>query len=51
MTTPASAIDRLIAEGRVTPAKRSHKDIQPPPRIPGRPLSEILLDMREEEER
>jgi prevent-host-death family protein len=51
VATPASVIDRLIAEGRVTPAKRSHKDIQPPPKIPGRPLSGILLEMRDEEER
>lgn len=51
VAAPVSVIDRLIAEGRVTPAKRSHKDIQPPPKIPGRPLSEILLEMRDEEER
>jgi antitoxin (DNA-binding transcriptional repressor) of toxin-antitoxin stability system len=51
VATPVSVIDRLIAEGRVTPAKRSHRDIQPPPKIPGRPLSEILLEMRDEEER
>jgi prevent-host-death family protein len=46
-----SAIDRLIAEGRITPAKFSHKDLGPPPKIPGRPLSEILQEMRDEDER
>jgi len=48
---PVSAIDRLIAEGRITPAKNSHKDLGPPPKIPGRPLSEILQEMRDEDER
>lgn len=48
---PTSIIDRLIAEGRVTPATRSHKDLPPPPRIPGRPLSEILQEMRDEDDR
>ena len=46
-----SVIDRLIAEGRITPAKYSHKDLGPPPRIPGRPASEILQEMRDEDER
>ncbi len=46
-----SIIDQMIADGRITPATRSHKHIPPPPRIPGRPLSEILLEMRDEEER
>jgi prevent-host-death family protein len=49
--TPASIIDRLIAEGRITPATRSHKDIPPPPKIPGRPLSAILQEMRDEDDR
>ncbi|MEK6719683.1 MAG: type II toxin-antitoxin system prevent-host-death family antitoxin [Chloroflexota bacterium] len=46
-----SVIDRLIAEGRATPAKRSHRLLPSPPRIPGRPLSEILQEMRDEDER
>jgi prevent-host-death family protein len=49
--TPVSIIDRLIAEGRISPAKGSHKDLPPPPRIPGRPLSEILQEMRDEDDR
>jgi prevent-host-death family protein len=48
-----SVIDRLIAEGRVTPATRDHRTLPPPP--PGepdaRPLSEILQEMRDEDER
>lgn len=51
---PVSIIDRLIAEGRVTPATFDHRKIPPPPSIPdpsGRTLTEILLEMREEDER
>lgn len=51
---PISIIDQMIAEGRITPAKKSHKDLPPPPSIPdpsGRTLTEILLQMRDEEER
>jgi prevent-host-death family protein len=50
-TKPTSIIDRLIAEGRATPAAHSHKDLPPPPKIPGKPLSEILQEMRDEDER
>lgn len=51
---PLSIIDQMIADGRITPAKRSHKDLPPPPSIPdpsGRTLTEILLEMRDEEDR
>lgn len=48
---PMSAYDRLVADGRITPAKYSHKDLGLPPKIPGRPLSEILQEMRDEDER
>ncbi|MES2209991.1 MAG: type II toxin-antitoxin system prevent-host-death family antitoxin [Chloroflexota bacterium] len=47
-----SILDQMIADGRVTPATFDHRLIPPPPRIPGgRPLSEIILEMRDEEER
>lgn len=46
-----SAIDRMIAEGRITPATIRSKDLGPPPNIPGRPLSEILQEMRDEDDR
>lgn len=48
---PVSIIDQMIADGRARPATRSHKNLPPPPRIPGRPLSEILQEMRDEDER
>ena len=46
-----SILDRMIAEGRATPATRSHRDLPPPPRIPGRSLSEIIQEMRDEDDR
>ena len=46
-----SILDQMIADGRATPAKHSHRDLPPPPKIPGRPLSEILQEMRDEEYR
>lgn len=51
---PASIIDRLIAEGRATPATLDHRTLGPPPSIPdpsGRTLSEILQEMRDEDDR
>lgn len=47
----ASMIDRMIAEGRITPAAGDHHALPPPPRIPGRPLSKILQEMRDEDRR
>ena len=46
-----SVIDRMIAEGRATPASGSIADLPPPIRLPkGRRLpSEILAEMREDE--
>lgn len=52
--TPASIIDRLIAEGRITPAATDHRTLTPPPPnmdTTGRTLSEVLQDMRDEEYR
>ncbi len=46
-----SVLDRLIAEGRVTPARHDHRNLTLPPAMPGRPLSEILREMRDEDER
>jgi prevent-host-death family protein len=47
-----SILDRLIAEGTVTPGKGSIKDIPPPLVLPpGRSLSEILQEMRDEDDR
>lgn len=44
-----SVVDRLVAEGRITPAAGDHRTLPSPPRIPGRPLNEILAEMRDEE--
>jgi prevent-host-death family protein len=46
---PVSIIDQMIADGRITPATGDHRALPPPPKIPGRPLSEILQEMRDEE--
>jgi prevent-host-death family protein len=47
-----SILDQMIADGRATPAKGDHRLIPPPPRIPGaRALSEILQEMRDEDDR
>ena len=42
---------RLVAEGSITPATVDHRTLPPPPKIPGRPLSEILQEMRDEDDR
>lgn len=47
---PMSLIDRMIAEGRITPASRGWEDVPPPlPALKGKPLSQILQQMRDEE--
>ncbi len=46
-----SIVDRMIAEGRITPATGDRRTLPYPPSIPGRPLSEILQEMRDEDER
>ena len=46
-------IERMIAEGRITAASRSLADLPPPIALPpgARPLSQILQEMRDEDER
>ncbi|MHB8958812.1 MAG: type II toxin-antitoxin system Phd/YefM family antitoxin [Candidatus Limnocylindrales bacterium] len=46
-----STIERGIAEGWIAPPTSDHRTTPAPPRIPGRPLSEILQEMRDEEDR
>ncbi len=45
-----SILDRLIAEGKMTPATRDWRTLPPPapPRPGARPLSEIVDEMRED---
>ena len=46
-----SRLEELIARGEATPATRDITEFLPPPRpaLPGRSLSEVLMEMREEE--
>jgi prevent-host-death family protein len=44
-------LDRLLAEGRAVPPRRSHKDLPEPPRISGVSLGAILREMRDEDSR
>ncbi len=47
---PASLYDRMIADGRITPATRSIRDLPPPlPQVPGKPLSQVLRELRDDE--
>ena len=46
-----SIIDQMIADGRATAATGDHRLLPPPPKIPGRPISEILQEMRDEDDR
>lgn len=46
---PLSTYERMVAEGRITPAKRDLLDVKPLPALSDKPLSEILREMREEE--
>jgi prevent-host-death family protein len=44
-----SGWDRLVAEGRITLPARGWETLPPPARLPGRSLSDILREMRDEE--
>jgi prevent-host-death family protein len=47
-----SILDQMIADGLVTPATFDHRMIPAAPHFAGsRPLSEVILQMRDEEER
>jgi prevent-host-death family protein len=52
--TPVSIVDQLIADGRITPATVDHRKIPPPPPNAdpsGRTLTDVLLEMRDSEDR
>jgi prevent-host-death family protein len=45
-----STYERMLAEGRITPAKHRWDELpEPLPPLPGKQLSEILREMRDEE--
>jgi len=48
---PTSTVERMLADGRITPATRTWQEL-PPALSPGegRPLSEVLEEMRDEDE-
>jgi prevent-host-death family protein len=50
---PMSRVERMIADGRITAATRTWDQLPPPIQLPpgGRPLSEILQEMRDEDDR
>jgi prevent-host-death family protein len=49
---PRSTLERMIADGRATRAKRAWTDIPPPIRLPpARSLSEVLQELRDEDAR
>ena len=53
-TAPLSIIDQMIADGRATPATFDHRRIPPPPKMEdpsGKTLTQILLEMRDEDDR
>ncbi len=48
---PTSLIEQMIADGRITPPRREWSEIpEPMPPRPGKPLSQILQEMRDEEQ-
>ncbi len=51
LSNGASTIERLIAEGRARPSKGNLADLGLPPAVAGKPLSEILQELRDEEDR
>jgi prevent-host-death family protein len=43
--------DRLVLAGEVTPATMSWRDLEPGEPVPGKPLSRVLQEMRDEDDR
>jgi prevent-host-death family protein len=46
---PTSTYERLVTEGRITPATRDLLEVKPLPPLKGKQLSDVLREMREEE--
>jgi prevent-host-death family protein len=48
---PMDVLDRLVAEGRAVRARGDHRTLDLPPAFPGPPLSSVLRQMRDEDQR
>ncbi|MEO7334107.1 MAG: type II toxin-antitoxin system prevent-host-death family antitoxin [Gemmatimonadales bacterium] len=48
---PTSIYEQMVADGRITPATGDLLAIRPLPRLKGKQLSEILQEMRDEDDR
>jgi len=47
---PMSTYERMVADGRITPASEDIATLPPPlPALPGKPVSQVLIEMRDEE--
>lgn len=48
---PTTTYERMLAEGRITPATRRWDELpEPLPPLPGKQLSDVLREMRDEDE-
>jgi prevent-host-death family protein len=46
-----SAYQRMVTDGTIRPARRATAELGPPLPAVGRPLSEVLLELRDEDQR
>ena len=47
---PTSTYERMLADGRITPARGDLLSLpEPLPALPGKPLSQVIIEMRDEE--
>lgn len=47
----ADEYERLVASGEVAPATADWRDVEPADPLPGKPLSRVLTEMRDEDDR
>jgi prevent-host-death family protein len=47
---PTTIYEQMVADGRITPARRPWAELpEPRPALPGKQLSEVIREMRDEE--